>query len=624
MPKLTYKCQICNKDLELKEEISFGDTEKVFTYTCGHSFARPQHTLDTSTLDFTSKDGSGKKARNYQETGVEFILQSDFNVIIADQMRLGKTPTALLALANAYKDRTPCLILVKGANLWQWIREYKVWCDILPNGIFPVIGGKSLVPPGFSSYIMSMDTFSKPEVREKLKRIPFKLIIVDEAHSFKNTESNRSQALVEFVQFLNTGEISKEIQFKCARCQTVWAEEAKQKFDKRIGQVVLHKSSKCAKCGNYCYVQQQHDEKDKYAPKEQEKYDKLLALGNDSSTTEHERALALQKAEELKEKIELLPANKPCGLILLTGTPILNRADEYFVPLNLINPERYSSLQGFRYEWLEQDHKGRWSRVKPYHKDAFKRAIAPFFLRREKEDVFKDLPAINRIFTVIEPDKGLYAKQYNKILDQLEEKLVGKADPTYWDMADQLMELRRICGMMKLMWTSDYLESCALESATKYAIGIHHESVRDVLYLKLGGELNCYKLYGGTNSENKDRIMREWEHSNKQFLIINMLAGGVGMDFHYCDNVVVLERQWNAETERQFEFRFYNPDLAIKKNPLTIEYVLAKGTLDEWWYNMLEEKKKNVDPLVYNNWSVESGTGISFKELAEQTVSARL
>jgi SNF2 family DNA or RNA helicase len=624
MPKLTTKCPVCQKELKLKEEILLGE-EKLFTYTCGHSFARDVTHVDVSVLDFTSKDGSGKKARAYQETGVEFILENDFNTIIADQMRLGKTPTALLALANAYKEKTPCLILVKGANLWQWIREYKVWCSILPNGIFPIIGSKGFVPAGFSSYIMSMDTFSKEEVREKLKKIPFKLVIVDEAHSFKNTESNRSQALVDFITFLNTGESVKTLEFKCARCQNAWTEEGRQKYDKRIGHAVISKSSKCTKCGTYCYVQQQHEENDVWKDDRDKRIDKLLALASpNSGTTEHERALALSKAKELGHLEKTADATKPCGLILLTGTPILNRADEYFVPLNLINPEKFSSLERFRRQWLEQDSKGRWSRVKPYLKDQFKNEIKPFLLRREKEDVFKDLPAINRIFTVIEPDKDLYAKQYNKILDKMEEKLAEKANPSYWDLADQLMELRRICGMMKLMWTSDYLEACALESATKYAVGIHHESVRDVLYLKLGGEVNCYKLYGGTNSENKDRIMREWEHSNKQFLIINMLAGGVGMDFHYCDNVVILERQWNAETERQFEFRFYNPSSDIKKNPLTIEYVLAKGTLDEWWYNMLEEKKLNVDPLVYNNWDITSGNVISFKDLAEQTVSARL
>lgn len=626
MPKLTYNCPICNKQLKLKAEHTLG-SEKLFEYTCGHMFSKSIEKLSLEDIDFTSVDGSGKQARDYQKTGIQFILESDFNAILGDQMRLGKTPQGLLALKNKYKERTPCLILVRGANIWQWIREYKVWVDPLMNGIFPIVGTQAWIPPGFSTYIISMDTFSRPKMIEKLKKIPFKLIIADEAHSFKNTDSNRSQALVEFVAFLNTGEVKKQILFKCTRCQHSWEEEGKQKFDKRIGPTVLSKSSKCPKCGQYVYQQQQHDSREKWQsnPEAVDKIIKLLELSKDTSTTEHERANAKSKAEEIKVKynVETPSDEKPCGIILLTGTPILNRAEEYFIPLNLVNPEKFSSLERFRNQWLDQDGRGRWSKVKRYYLDAFKKEIEPYFLRREKEDVYKDLPKINKIYTLIDPDKDTVKDQYNKVLDKLEEKLAQKVNPSYWDTIEDLMALRRLCGMMKVMWTADYLESCALESPSKYAIGIHHESVRDVLYLRLGTDKNCYKLSGEDNSERKDWIMRNWETTDKQFLIINMLAGGVGMDFHYCDNVVVLERQWNSEVEVQFEFRFYNPDLSIKKNPTNIEYVIAKGTLDEWWYDMVEEKRRIVGETMYNHWKIEEDQ-TSFRDLLERTVSNRI
>jgi SNF2 family DNA or RNA helicase len=580
MPKLTYNCTICGKQLRLTREFTFG-SERLFEYSCGHVFAQNFEEVDTAKLDFYSVDGSGKKARGYQQDGVKFIIESNFNCIIADQMRLGKTPQALLALKNRVEERTPALILVRSANLWQWIREFKTWTTTLPNGIFPLLSTKAWVPPGFSAYILSMDTFSRPAIRESLSQIQFKLIIVDEAHSFKNTESNRSQALVHFIELMNTGEHSTNLQFTCNRCNHEWAEEGKQKYDKRIGHSGISTSTKCPKCGQYCYQQQ----KDKY-------------------------------------KVET-EGEAPCGLVLLTGTPILNRADEYFVPLNLVAPEKFSSIERFRRQWLEQDSKGRWTRIKSHYLQSFKNEVQPYVLRREKEDVYSDLPQLNKIYTLIEPDKSQLADRYNKILDKMDIKLADKANPSYWDLADELMELRRICGMMKLMWTADYLETCALDGPAKYAIGIHHETVRDVLYMKLGGDTNCYKLSGADRAESKDRIMREWEHSKRQFLIINMLAGGVGMDFHYCDNVLVLERQWNSATEEQFEFRFYNPDKSIKKNPTNIEYILAKGTLDEWWYDMVEEKRKVFGETVATHWDLQSDA-VSFKELAERTVASRL
>jgi SNF2 family DNA or RNA helicase len=659
--KLTYKCPICQKALVLEKEFQLGGS-KLFAYKCGHTFGKTMHEVSKSDLDLSSVDGS-KHARAYQADGVEFILNSGYNCIIADQMRLGKTPQSLLALKNALSheapggSKLPCLIIVKSANLWQWIREFKTWVTELPNGIFPIQGGGAFVFPGFSAYIISMDTFglnarckncqhayhekeckkkncpcwsyasAENSVRDQLKKIPFKLIIVDEAHSFKNTDSNRSQALVDFVRFMNTGEESTKLAFECNRCGEKWFEEAKTKFDKRIGHVVLHKASACPKCGQYCYIQQQHSDQDaKYVkdPEAAAQVQKLLALGNDSSTTKHERSLALSKAEEIRKKYEIeKPKQEPCGLILLTGTPIMNRAEEYFVPLNLVAPEKFSSLEGFRRQWLTQDSKGRWSRIKPHYLEAFKETIKPYILRREKEDVYTDLPRLDKIFTLIEPDKDALAEQYNKILDKVEAKYASKVDPNYWDLAEDMMELRRICGMMKVMWTADYLETAAVESPAKYAVGIHHKSVRDVLFLKLGGEKNCLKLSGEDDAAKKDYIMRHFEASQQQFLIINMLAGGVGMDFHYCNNVLVLERQWNSATEEQFEFRFYNPDKSIKKDPTLVEYILAKGTLDEWWHDMVREKAKTFGETVANHWDLQEDAG-TFRELMDRTLAGRL
>lgn len=655
MPRQTIKCPVCCKDLSLTREFSLG-TETMCEYKCGHIFSKALINTQMEVLQLSACDLSGKSARPYQADGVKFIFDSNFNCIIADQMRLGKTPQALLALQNALKDRTPALVIVKGANFWQWVHEYKVWTHNAPFAIFPILGGSAMIIPGFECYIISMDTFGIPgtcscckhsgrkhsddlggnctsknckclkfkpsgdSMLDKLSLIGFKLVIVDEAHSFKNTDSTRSQTLVSFMNLINKGETKTLLNFTCSRCGEEWEEIGKLEFDKRVESKVISKSTQCPKCKTWAYIQQQYGENSQFIDK---RVDKLLALANDNSTTESERVLAKQRAETIAQcKIEV---GEPAGLVLLTGTPILNRAEEYFVPLNLIRPDQFPSLTRFQNEWLEPDAKGKFSRIKSYRLEEFKNLIKPFFLRREKEDVFKELPALDRIYTFIDPpDKEMYAKSYNKILDRIDEKLATKANPNYWDMAEHIMELRRLCGMMKIMWASDQMTAYQNDRPGKYALGIHHETVRDLLYANLGMGSYCHKLSGADNPDAKYRIMTNWQNDDKPYLIINMLAGGVGMDFHYCDYAMILERQWNVETERQFEFRFYNPDLKINPNPTTIEYVLVNGSFEEFWYNMLEEKRQNVDPLVYNNYNPENDTGVSFRGMMEATVSARM
>lgn len=572
--RLTKDCPLCSKPLIETSRFTLG-TEVLVTYKCGHSFASDDKSLvDPQAINGYSVDCT-LQARDYQMSGIEFILKSDFNCIIGDQMRLGKTPQSLLALKNRYEERTPCLIIVRSANLFQWIREYKVWTDSLPLGIYPIIGTKSFIPPGFSAYIISMDTFSRGDMTDRLLQFGFKLCIVDEAHSFKNTDSKRSQALINFLHEISKSESQHVIEFQCGICREKW--DVTVTVDNTRKSSTVSKSSYCPKCHAF-----------------------------NSHTS------ALEKIEQ----------KRACGVILLTGTAIKNRADEYFVPLNIVAPERFPSKASFQRQWLTQDEQGKWSRVSPYRIDQFKREIAPFVLRREKEDVYKDLPELNRMFTVIEISDARLREAYNKVLDRLETQ-VEHNGYKFFENIGELMILRRICGMAKVDWTADYAEAMLTDSDNqRLAIGIHHHSVRDTLAYKLAN-IGCLKLSGEDSAETKDYIMRKFETSPERILIINTLAGGVGMDFHYCNNVLILERQWSSADEEQFEFRFYNPDKSIKTAPTNVEYIVAKGTIDEFFHDLVEQKRRIFGETIGNNWDLSQDPG-SFKQLVERTIGGRL
>lgn len=624
--RLTNNCPHCNKILELTSQTALGD-QFFNSYKCGHSFFedKPKEKV----LNFTNLDGE-KIAREYQKEGVKFIVGSGYNCILADEMRLGKTPQALLALAND-STKHPVLILVRAANIYQWLREYKSWVDSLPMGIWVVQGTKNWIPPGFSAYVMSMDTFSRPGICEncghsgsnhdvictkkikskaltkggsqnealcgcdnfvekdsmvsKLLAFGFKLVIVDECHSFKNPDSNRSQALVQFLQKISHRTITKRIPIHCTMCDNQWEENTTIELvvRKGFGTGKHHHNTKCPKCGTSL-------------------------------------ALASSKAELIKDETA-------CGIIMLSGTPIKNRANEFFVPLNLVAPDIFPSEAHFKRRWLDSDGK----RIKPYLMNEFKGIISPYFLRREKEDVYKDIPKLNRMFTVITIEDEKLKAIYNKVLDQIEIAMV-KPNFSYFSTIGELAQLRQICGLGKVDWTSDYIDTC-LEDANgkkpKYAIGVHHHSVRDALSYKLNRFGVC-RLDGTTNPEEKDRIAHNYfEKSPEQILILGMMAAKEGIELVYLPNAVVLEREWSAAEEEQFEYRFYNPDLGYLAsrgldNKITnIEYILAKGTVDEFFYDLVEDKRRIFGETIKNNWSLESDNG-SFRQLMEKTVSSRL
>jgi SNF2 family DNA or RNA helicase len=603
--RLQTPCPLCQKPLELVSEYSVGpETMKVFK--CGHAFSsKTVETLEATGLNevttYHSLD-STKRARPYQESGVNFILgrgefqsfgeKRGYSCIIADQMRLGKTPQSLLAVRNLLEEAESLgedfsvLCLVRAANIWQWTREARTWVDNKPNAVWVIEGTKSWIPPGFKLYIISMDTFSRKGMADQLLTFGFKMVIADEAHSFKNPSSNRSQSLTAFLKTIESSTLEQELTFNCPFCKHTWDEVVKIDVNTMTGSEYksVSKRSLCGQCG-----------------------------------------ASVGQAAGLKIEVK-----RQCAIVLLTGTPIKNRAEEYFVPLNLVAPDRFPSLEGFRRKWLIQDAKGRWSRISPRCYDYFQKEIEPFVLRREKEDVYTDIPKLNRIFTPIEITDDRLKAAYNKVLDSLESKVTLSGNYNYFQSIGELQILRQICGMAKVNWTADYAETFLLDSdRQKLAIGVHHHSVRDAMSYQLAN-LGVIKLDGEDTSQRKDYIAHKYfQTAPEQILLLGMMACNLGMALPYIDTTLIMEREWSSADEEQFEYRFYNPDIdylksiGIENKVTNIEYIIAKGTIDEFFYDLVEEKRAIFGETLSKNWDLTKDP-TTFKQLIERTISHRL
>jgi SNF2 family DNA or RNA helicase len=472
---------------------------------------------------------ANKHARPYQEVGVKFGLGYDNDQLsssindsvrccIADQMRLGKTPQGLLILKNliATKRVKKTLIVLKSANIYQWVNEILDWINPIPSTVWTIGGGKSFIPNGFSIYTISMDTLRTCET--KLIQMGFDCILIDEAHSFKNVESSRTTSLNNIINI-----------------------------------------------------------------------------------------------------------SKIKNIIFLTGTPILNRADEYYTILHHCSPAKFPTPENYKHKWLEQDDKGRYSRIKSWKVEQFRKEIESFVIRREKEDVYQDSPALDINYSVIKIEEKNLQDLYNKELDKMNDKIAqagGKV--SMLTMQDSLITLRRICGMAKVKPTIDIVNEFLEESERgKIAIGIHHKDVRETLRLGINRRHGVLTFSGEDSSAKKFDIMDNlMKLPQNRVLIINMQAGGEGADFNYINDFVVTERMWNPPKEEQFNFRFYNPDRSIKNVSTTGEVLIAKGTIDEYWHNMIVGKKVIVNE-VYENGELNLPE-VNFKDLIQETLDNRL
>lgn len=112
------------------------------------------------------------------------------------------------------------------------------------------------------------------------------------------------------------------------------------------------------------------------------------------------------------------------NLFLLTGTPIQSSVVELWYLLNLIDKEKWSSFWKFVEQHAAATYNGYSYEIDahPRNPDALKREIAPYFIRRLKEDVLADLPpkTYHRLFVALEGDqKRVYGEMEKEMYARL-------------------------------------------------------------------------------------------------------------------------------------------------------------------------------------------------------------
>jgi SNF2 family DNA or RNA helicase len=277
--------------------------------------------------------------------------------------------------------------------------------------------------------------------------------------------------------------------------------------------------------------------------------------------------------------------------ILLSGTPIKNRANEYFTALNLISPEHFPNKARFERHWLIPNDKNIYDRLNPYRLEQFKELTSRWIIRREKSEVLKNLPEFRRNFTTVYIDDPDIKNAYNRELSLFQNFMNGAAKISSIEILGWLAKFRRLTGYAKCSFTQNYIETFLdSEPDTKLCIGVHHESVRERLAIGLQSRgYNVLTLSGKDDAGAKARIVEKFHQPENRVLIANIIAGGVGLNLQCCHDSIVMERQWNSADEEQFEARFHRDG---QKFPVTTDYFNAEGTIDEFLSDIVENKRK--------------------------------
>lgn len=307
----------------------------------------------------------------------------------------------------------------------------------------------------------------------------------------------------------------------------------------------------------------------------------------------------------------------------MSGTPVVNRPDELWSILNWLWPYKYKSYWKFVREYVDSvtDYAAghRYTKiVGPKNVNQLQKEIKPFFVRRLKVDVLKDLP--DKYYTTIKVDLDpRQRKAYNMMRDDMiawigehEEELL--AAPVVIAQLTRLQqfscayaEMNPENGRVRLTEPSskiDALMEVLDETEGQVVVFSRFKQLVTLVGRRLGAKSISYvTLTGDTPQEERAGVVSRFQQGRARVFVGSIAAGGVGITLHAASTIVFLDRDWSPALNSQAEDRLHRIG---QKNAVQVIDIVARNTVDlgrmqrlelkaEWIRMILGDKEpKNV------------------------------
>lgn len=366
-------------------------------------------------------------------------------------------------------------------------------------------------------------------------------------------------------------------------------------------------------------------------------YDTLARMKDPEVVFKFVKTIVLDECQYIKNEDaqrtnavrRLIDRGKIENVIGVSGTPIKNRAEEFFPILNIIAPKKFPSIhvmmnRYFNYYTDMRTNKPVIINAKP----EFYQALEGIMIRRTREEVAPELPKINRMFFNSEIDnkhlKMSYAqvqKEFEEFMDEVEVKGGKSAMEISTSLLGFFARMRKITGAAKIQPTTEFVTNFLLSTERKIVIFGHHKetllALKEVLdtWALSGGWKECLALRSDMDSDARMAAVTKFKDDPKhRILIASTLASGEGLNLQFCSDAIMMERQWNPANEEQAETRFTR--FGSEASVVNITYMISAGTIDEWLTELIEQKRALMQNVIDGKQDANWNESSLMKELA--------
>ena len=298
--------------------------------------------------------------------------------------------------------------------------------------------------------------------------------------------------------------------------------------------------------------------------------------------------------------------------IALTGTPIENNIYDLWSIFDFLMPHYLLDYEDFKDSYEHDEEYYAIVRDK----------VAPFILRRRKEDVLKDLPEKYEVIITTEMSQE-QRKLYDAFRLKAKEELKSSDGSKIMEVLSIITRLRQICVDPSTFVENFDGESGKITALKEIINDKLKEGHRFLIFSQFVSALNIvkdeiekmgiryYMITGETSAKERISICNNFNQDKDiKIVLISLKAGGTGLNLVGADVVVHLDPWWNYSAESQASDRAHRIG---QTRTVEVIKLIAENSIEERVVSLQDEKKELVDKVISNDDS--SIKKLSIKDL---------
>ncbi|MFP4602150.1 MAG: DEAD/DEAH box helicase [Halochromatium sp.] len=312
--------------------------------------------------------------------------------------------------------------------------------------------------------------------------------------------------------------------------------------------------------------------------------------------------------------------------LCLTGTPLENHLGELWALMDFLMPDLLGDERGFRRLFRTPiERHGEHERT-----EHLRRRIAPFLLRRTKEQVAAELPPKTEILREVPlaaDQRDLYETLRLALHEKVRKEIARKGlAQSGIIILDALLKLRQCCcdpRLVSLESARRVKGSAKLDLLIELLGELQQEGRRLLLFSQFTSMLSLIeealeqrmdqkkdrdyvKLTGQTRD--RETPVNRFQANEVPLFLISLKAGGSGLNLTAADTVIHYDPWWNPAAERQATDRAHRIG---QDKPVFVYKLLTEGTVEQRVAELQERKQALADAML-------EGGGSAAKSLSHE------